>query len=158
MRFRNSQRYFGLRGGAGSVISSENGLCPRVPEAEIKLLAHEGAYKRAAPAVRLPAHVQAGTAIGIGQSHSRHGVGKLDERWIESYFIAAQMVFVVDRAGMHGGEAPGSQERDSVMLRADGEFRRYSNYLLRLAQKFASQLMGERDQCCALLLVRLVID
>ena len=62
-------------------------------------LAHERAYERATPAVRLPIDVESWAAIGIGQGNCRHGVRELRERRIESHFVTAEMIFVIDGAG-----------------------------------------------------------
>jgi hypothetical protein len=120
-------------------------------------LAHESAYERAPPSVRLPIYVQSRTAIGIGQRYGWHRVSQLGQGWIKGRFVPAEMVFFVNRAGLHGRELPGAQQRYSVMLRIDHQFHGRRNYSLRVTQKFTSHLVRESDQCRTLLRSCLVV-
>src|SRR6202521_3752709 len=85
-------------------------------------LAHKGPHESAAPAVRLPIDVESRAAIGVSEGNGRHGVGQLGERRIEGHFVAAEMIFVIDGAGLHGCELSGAQQRYSVMLWTDDKF------------------------------------
>ena len=67
------------------------------------------------------------------------------------------MIFVIDRAGLHGNELSGAKQRYAVTLRADDEFHGSRNYLLGMAQEFACHLVRECDQRRALLRGCLVI-
>ena len=121
-------------------------------------LANEGSDERTTPAVGFPIYVETGTAIRIREGYGWHGVGQLGERGIKGHFVAAEMILVIDRTGLHGGELSGTQQCYSMMLRTYGEFHGRGNYLLSVAEKFASHLMGECDQGCALLQSCLIID
>ena len=120
-------------------------------------LAHESAYERAAPSVRLPVYVQSRTAIGIGQRYGWHRVSQLGQGRIKGRFVPAEMVFLVNRAGLHGCELPGAQQRYSVMLGIDHQFHGRGNYLLCVTQKFTPHLVRESDQCRTLLRSCLVV-
>ncbi len=95
--------------------------------------------------MRFPIDVQARAAIGISQSYCWHGVRQLRQRRIESYLVAANMVFAVDGAGLHGGELPGTQQSYAMTLWIHRQFHGHRNYLLGVTQKFSSHLMGECD-------------
>jgi len=121
------------------------------------MLTHEGPHKSAAPSVRLPIDVKARAAIGISEGYRRHGVRQLGEWRIEGCFVAAEVIFVIDRAGLYGCELSGSEQGYSMMLRTHHEFHGRGNYLLGMTQKFTAHLVRKRDQRQALLLVCLVI-
>ena len=96
--------------------------------------------------MRFPIDVEAGTAIGIGQSYRGHGVSQLREWRIKGDFVSAKMILIIDRACLHGGESPRAQQGYAVTLGIDHEFHGHGNYLLRVAQKFTSHLVREGNQ------------
>jgi hypothetical protein len=120
-------------------------------------LAHESAYERAAPSVRLPIYVQSRTAIGISQRYGWHRVSQLGQRRIKGRFVPAEMVFLINGAGLHGCELPSAQQRYSVMLGIDHQFHGRGNYLLCVTQKFTPHLVRESDQRRTLLRGCLVV-
>src|SRR5271156_5626582 len=152
MRFGNSSHYFGLKRSSFGKWATQRPL----PEAESRKgslfrallceLANEGAHESAAPSVRLPIYIEPWPAIGIRDGNRRHRVGQLGERWIESHFVTADMVFVIHGAGLHGSELSGAQQRNSVPLGIDREFHGSWDYLVCVTQKFTSHLVRKRDQ------------
>ena len=122
------------------------------------MLANKRAHESAAPSVRLPIYAESRSAIGIRQGHRRHRVSQLDERRIESYFVAANVIFIIDWAGLHRRELTRAQERHSVMLRIHRELHGRWDDLICVTQKFTSHLVREGNQCHSLLLSCLIID
>jgi hypothetical protein len=82
----------------------------------------------------------------------------LGQWWVKSHFVTADVVFAIDRAGLYGGELASTQQRHSVPLGVHCEFHGSWDYFFCVTQKFTSHLVRERDQCCALLWSRLVVD
>ena len=105
----------------------------------------------------LPVDVKTRAAIGIGQRNRRHGVGQLRKRRIKGHFIAAEMIFVIDGAGLYGREPSRSKQGYSVALGIDYEFHGGGNHPLRMTQQFSSHLARKCDQRRGLLQSRLIV-
>ena len=71
---------------------------------------------------------------------------KLRERWIERDFVSTQVVVVVDRASLHGGEVSGAQQRGSVVFPYNFQADRSGYDAFDAVGELAGHVMSERDQ------------